>query len=510
MNNLNFWTRLCRYIENVTTYFKNRKMFRLSKPKETLKLETTEVSIGNDIMVVVPKMDTVSLERRTRLTKFYMFEQEIEMFKNDFPSKYAYFLEKIQKLRERYNIALERVNEKYTVEVNPEKNGELLLDICGLEGEIERFINTEVKYVIISKKIQKLITKLNILYNVSIAHPDEKDKVISQVLRALNAELEIAQEFKQCIYVLKNAQLKERMVTLLSYADYLSFKIILRNSDNMPEEAFSNLILYTEFKGFDYIPTFKAFIEDELSDLGEVLVFINDEKYRNYFEQKLSDLFNEIAYAPDLKALLLDKEIWMKIFEAESSLLECIKGCGVAEKEIVKVKLIDRMNIEVKESEVLTTPKTNANLAFITVFTETQDDKIWFLIKLFKQLSDGITYKEIYFLLLLFDAISVIQNTENLLKKHIEKYIKQYSYNSKAINDKKQLLLDGMTATKYMKLFPIDEDVEKVASVLQRLKIDFSVEDDGVYINTFYFNGLENIFYGETTNMVMTMENTTI
>ena len=40
--------------------------------------------------------------------------------------------------------------------------------------------------------------------------------------------------------------------------------------------------------------------------------------------------------------------------------------------------------------------------------------------------------------------------------------------------------------------------------------IDFSVEDDGVYINTFYFNGLENIFYGETTNMVMTMENTTI
>ena len=96
------------------------------------------------------------------------------------------------------------------------------------------------------------------------------------------------------------------------------------------------------------------------------------------------------------------------------------------------------------------------------------------------------------------------------MKQITKKYIKQYSYNSKAINDKKQLLLDGMTATKYMKLFPIDEDVDKVSSVLQNLKIDFSVEDDGVYINTFYFNGLENIFSGETTAMVMTMENTTI
>lgn len=500
-------TAIYNFVTNVSSYFK-RKYFSKSKSRYTI--ETTNIPVSDKKFVVAPKLDKVSLERRTRLTKFYTLEQEIEIFKNDFPDKYDYFLGKIEDIRKRYNIALGKIEEKLTVEVNPELNGEMLLEICDLEVEIERFINTEVKYIILSKKIQKLITKLNILYNVSISHPSEKDKVISQVLRALNVELEIAQEFKQCIYVLKNAQLKERMVTLLSYADYLSFKIILRNSDNMPEEAFSNLILYAEFKDFDYIPTFKAFIEDELSDLGELLIFINDEKYRNYFEQKLSALFNEIAYAPDLKALLLDREIWMKIFEAEANLLEFIKGCGVAEKEIVKVKLIDRMNIEVKESEVLTTPKTNANLAFITVFTETQDDKIWFLIKLFKQISDGITYKEIYFLLLLFDAISVIQNTENLLKRHIEKYIKQYSYNSKTINDKKQLLLDEMTATRYMKLFPIDEDVDKVSSVLQNLKIDFSVEDDGVYINTFYFNGLENIFFGETTNMVMTMENTTI
>lgn len=504
---MNFWTRLCKYIENTVLCFK--KIVRLSNSKETLKLETTEVSIGKDIGVVVPKMDTVSLERRTRLTKFYMLEQEIEIFKNDFPDKYAYFLEEIQKLRKRYNLALEKTSEKFTLEVNPEKNGELLLNICDLENQIERFINTEVKFEILSKKFQKLITKLNILYNVSIAHPKERDKVITQVLRAANVEIELVKEFKSCEYALKNSILKDRIVTLISYADYQIFKIILRNSENQPTETFTNLAFYTEFKGFDYLSAFKAFIEDELSDLVELLSLIEDDKYKTYFEKKISILFSEIAYATNIEQTLVNKEFWNKFFEVESSLLEFVKSLG-SDNSKVKIKIIDRMNIIIDEKEVLTLPKTNANLAFISIFAETHNEKIGLLLKLFKNISEEITYKEIYFLLLLFDALDVIQNTENLLKKHIEKYVSKYSYDAKTIATKKQQLINLTKEMKYIKIFDIDEDADKVTDILKNLQIDFSVEEDGIFVNSFYFNGLENVFSSEPEAMVMTMADTTI
>ena len=44
--------------------------------------------------------DKVSLAQRTLITKLYEIEQEMEVFKIEFPNEYRCYLEKIQNLRD--------------------------------------------------------------------------------------------------------------------------------------------------------------------------------------------------------------------------------------------------------------------------------------------------------------------------------------------------------------------------------------------------------------------------
>lgn len=455
------------------------------------------------------EVDEISLAKRTLMTKLYGLEQEIEVFKNDFPNKYSYFLDEIEKLRESYNSSLEEIREQMTFEIDPELNGKMNWDISQLDKEIKKFIDCEVKFSILSKKLQMLITKLNILYNVSISYPSERSKVIPQVARAIVSEGEIVQEFKCCDYILADNQLKERIVTLVSYVDYEIFKTVLRNSSSYPQYVLEHLVLFSQFKDFDYVSPFKAFIEDELSDLGELLDLIGNDEYQKSFDKKITTLFNKITYAKDMKVQLLDLDFWGKVFELESSLLEFLKGCTVVEKDKIKVKIIDRMSIQVNEREVITLPKTNAHLALTSVFSATHDDRILLLIKLIKNVSDEITYKEIYFLLLLFDAIGIIQNVPNELSKHMEKYIEKYPYHSKTIEKRKMYVIKSQSEKQYVFAFALEGEPDKTIKTLESLNIDFKVENGNIYINSFYFNGLENIFTNnpQTTNTQNTTNN---
>lgn len=98
---------------------------------------------------------------------------------------------------------------------------------------MEAFIEKEVKFDIIVKKLQRLIVKLNILYNVSVTHikSNEREKAITQTMRAICVGDRIIQDFKSCEYLLKDIQLKDKIVGLVSYLSYQIFKLLLRNSD---------------------------------------------------------------------------------------------------------------------------------------------------------------------------------------------------------------------------------------------------------------------------------------
>ena len=500
---------LYNFFNGISAYFQRKLVASETKAIAESSEILAEENLPEENQEKEVVVDEISLAKRTLMTKLYALEQEIEVFKREFSYEYSYYLDRIKSLRQTYNSSLEEIREQMTFEIDPELSSQMHGDILKLEIEIKRFIESEVKFDIISKRLQMLIVKLNILYNVSIWHPKENGKVISQVLRALASVLEIAQEFKQCDYILKDNQLKDRIVTLISYVDYQTFKTSLRNSTIAPTQMVEKLVLFAQFKDFDYITAFKAFLEDELSDLGDMLHLISEEQYRRAFENKVTTLLEKITYATEVKEHLLDAHFWSKVFELESSLLEFLKGSNYVEKDKIKVKLIDRMNIQVKESEALTLPKTNAYLALTSVFSTTRDERIYLLIKLFKNVSNEVTYKEIYFLLQLFDAMGVIQGTPNTLSRYMEKYLKKYPYDSKTIKKKKMQLLNSSDEKQYVKAFAFDGDEDKIIDGLMMLNMDFQIKNGYVYINSFYFNGLEKAFSNNLQSKTTIEPNTT-
>lgn len=436
--------------------------------------------------------DKVNVARRTLLTKLYVLEQEIIVFKNSFPQEHEAFTERIEHLRETYNSGLENVKELLTFEIDPEIDSKNALEVLKLERDIRRFIEREVKFDIISKRLQRLITKLNILYNVSIFHSKEheKEKVISQLNRALETATKIAREFKDFDYILSDKQLKERIVNLLSYVDYEIFKTAVRNSDGIVlDKLIENLVMAVEFDKFDYIDSFKAFLKDEISDFGELLPLVSDIEFRKALEERLNNLFTRLTISTDNE--LFDITFWNSFLDFESCMLEMLKVSGV-EKEKVKVSIIARMDISLDESDVLVLPMTTTYLSLTSLYSKTQDKRILLMIKLLRNVSNNVTYKEIYFLLLLFDLVEVVTNSSNELARYVKKYFEKYPYDQDTILEKKWDVINSPNK-EYVVVFDLNDYEEGIVNALEKLGIDFKIVGKQVLLNSFYFNGLENV-----------------
>ena len=200
--------------------------------------------------------------------------------------------------------------------MNPEIDFEYSGRIVKLEKEIEKFIETEVKFDILSKRLQRLITKLNILYNVSIFHSDseEKEKIKSQLNRAFESEKRILNELKNCYYILSDQQFKESLLNLISYTDYQIFKTTIRISHEAPDDIAKNLVSVTEFEGFNYVGAFENFIKEEISDLSELLPMIGDE-YRKIFSKKFKRFLADLTYSEPKESKIFDFAFWESFFE---------------------------------------------------------------------------------------------------------------------------------------------------------------------------------------------------
>lgn len=475
--------------------------------EEVAEMSENDISEKFDkIFLSDKKEERINVKKRTLMTRLYTIEQQITVFEKDFPEKYKSFLERIERLRENYNFSLEEIKKSVTFEIDPEIDGYKIGEVVKLEREVVYFLESEVKFNIISKRLQQLIVKLNILYNVSIFHfkYSDKQKVVSQLERAINVLTELTQEFKKCEYILCDTQLKEKIISLISYADYIIFKAGIRNSSKTPDELIEKLVMLLEFDEFDYSNTFKDFIRDEISDLTELLSLVADEDGFKILKKKSEKTLTELTYSDNAEKQILDADFWNNFLDFESSLLEILKANKV-EKEKVKVRMIERMNISVDESEVIVSPKTFAYLSLISLFTATHDERLLLILKLLKSISDDVTYKEIYFLALLFDVIEIIKNTPNDLIKYIEKYLKKYPYDEKTIIEKKESVIN--TSNKdYVFVFTLEEHEEQIITTLKSLNIDFKIVDNNIFINSFYFNGLNHVLSSlkiNTENMMI-------
>lgn len=451
--------------------------------QSNVKLEKSEINNVKNIDENIVK---------TMLTRLYALNQKIVIFQESFPEKYENFKERIQKLINKYEFSLKKYQDELTYEIDPEKDGEMLGLVLILEEEVENFIQKEVKFEIINKQLQKIILKLNILYNVTVVHckKEEQNKAMKQNKRAIDKEFKIVNEFKNCKYLLEDNRLKNEIIKLISYLDYEVFKISIRNSNTEPIEVIKKLAIIVKFNNFDYAYNFEAFFEEELAQINSLIQQIQEYEQRKLLKEEYNMILNDITSSKENEKKLLDSNFWAKFFNLESRIFELLIDCKI-EKEKIKIKISSEINITVKEDEVITSPKANIYLALLKVFSKTQNDKIILVMKLLKNLSNDITYKEIYFILVLFEIDNVIQDFSEDFEDII-KYLKKYPYDKQTIYEKKKKVLNSSN-NEYIFVFTLEECEQELIEVLEKINMDFKNIKNNIFFNKIYFNGLTNV-----------------
>lgn len=437
--------------------------------------------------------EKINIAKRTINKRLYVLEQEIAVFKEMYPKEAQTFLNKIQKLKTEYIETLEKSKEKLTFEIDPEINGAKKEEIIKIEREVESFINKEVRFKKISQKLQKLIVMLNTLYNVSIVHskPNEKQKSLQQLENAKNKTIEIAKEFKTSEEILKDPRLKERVIDLISYAEYLTLKISIRNSNQTPEETIKSLTIIRDFKNFDYINAFLAFVIEEISCGIRNKISILSNELLDKITQKERKLLEETFYEENF---LYSTNFWNEFMQYETDVVSILGVSG----ENAKIPLLPSMKITVKEGEVLDIPITECKYTLTKIFATTNNNKILLALKFLAELSKEVTYKEIYFILLTFDVLHYIDETPNELKNKIKKYEEKYNYSREKIAEKRKAVKSIKNATtEYLVVFELKESEEDINDILREtlteLNFDFVEKENKILLNSFYFTNLKNI-----------------
>lgn len=437
--------------------------------------------------------EKINIAKRTINKRLYVLEQEIAVFKEMYPKEAQTFLNKIQKLKTEYIETLEKSKEKLTFEIDPEINGAKKEEIIKIEREVESFINKEVRFKKISQKLQKLIVMLNTLYNVSIVHskPNEKQKSLQQLENAKNKTIEIAKEFKTSEEILKDPRLKERVIDLISYAEYLTLKISIRNSNQTPEETIKSLTIIRDFKNFDYINAFLAFVIEEISCGIRNKISILSNELLDKIKEKERKLLEETFYEENF---LYSTNFWNEFMQYETDVISILGVSG----ENAKIPLLPSMKITVKIGEVLDVPITECKYTLIKNFATTNDNKILLTLKFLAELSKEVTYKEIYFTLLTFDVLHYIDETPNELKNKIKKYEEKYNYSREKIAEKRKAVKSiKNSTTEYLVVFELKESEEDINDILREtlteLNFDFVEKENKILLNSFYFTNLKNI-----------------
>lgn len=485
------------FLEKILEWFKTtfNPRFEIKEKEEEKEEQKKEQETENQLAESKEEEITekINIAKRTITKRLYVLEQEIAVFKEMYPKEAQTFLDKIQKLKTEYIETLEKSKEKLTFEIDPEINGAKKEEIIKIEREVESFINKEVRFKKISQKLQKLIVMLNTLYNVSIVHskPNEKQKSLQQLENAKNKTIEIAKEFKTSEEILKDPRLKERVIDLISYAEYLTLKISIRNSNQTPKEAIKSLTIIRDFKNFDYINAFLAFVIEEISCGIRNKISILSNELLDKIKEKERKLLEETFYEENF---LYSTNFWNEFMQYETDVISILGVSG----ENAKIPLLPSMKITVKIGEVLDVPITECKYTLIKNFATTNDNKILLTLKFLAELSKEVTYKEIYFTLLTFDVLHYIDETPNELKNKIKKYEEKYNYSREKIAEKRKAVKSiKNSTTEYLVVFELKESEEDINDILREtlteLNFDFVEKENKILLNSFYFTNLKNI-----------------
>ena len=473
------------FFKRIFDFFKHFKKEKTDNSQSLEKISELEKN-ANELE------EKLEIYSQSIITKLYSLEQIVNILRIDYPEKYEMFIKRIEELRTDYLENLAESEKSLTFEINPDRDFQKMSEVIGLEKKIKDFIDIDMKYDIISKKVQKFILKLNILYNTSIFYPNEKNKVLKQLSQGFISQRKLTASFKEWGKVLERELEKEKMYILFSYSEYLMFKIYIRNSENFHPKDYS-FVINRNLSSDSLFKNFKDYMLDEISDIEELVERINDEFFSNSYRNRINEINKIIVSNRNEKDIIFNEQVWKEKLQLENEILNKLIEENYKNKDEIKIKVLDKLNISVKEKEIYTVPKIETILNLSSIYYGKIKNDALIIMRFLQGLSDDISYKDIYFLIVLFDMLPDVRKKCPELYKKIEKYDLRYKYTNEEMNVKKEQVLKS-TKKEYIFTFKInDYEENSVRKYLEEYTIDYHIEDNKVYMNKIYFSDLENI-----------------
>lgn len=476
-----------KVFSKISNLFSNK----LFKSKEVVKqdIDVEQMLQGLD-EIEKEKDNKIIISKRTIIAKLYSLEQTISVLNPKFKEAYDSFKNEIDDMRSRYIEELEESGKDLTFEIDPDINIKKLSEVSMLEGKINKFIQEDFRFGNLVNSFGALILKLNELYNVSIYTTGEENKVLMQLKNGSNAQEKLVNELKSYEFILKNKSEREEMITLILYTDYMIFKTKLKNGNYLIEDLLIDLISAKEFEGLDINEAFKNYILDELNNLQELAQKITNSAVKRKLLKEIGNFNSTIVY--NTEELITDETIWNNLFRLEKQIIDLLLSSGISKDE-AKVKVLSSFTFNINQEDLYVSPRTNAIISLSSIYSGVLQTKAAIALKLLNNLSDNVSYKELYFIFLLLDILDGIEENDDELSNNFEKYKSKYNYSRAEIKEKNEMLKNRYNNS-YIFVFSLT-DVEKkgMTQALNRLGLDYKLDKDNILFNDFYFKDMKNV-----------------
>lgn len=473
--------------KKISNFFSNI----LFKEEEKVDKEEVEQMLEELKEIENEENNKIKISKRTIIAKLYSLEQKISVLNPSFKDAYDIFSKEIEELRNSYIDELEESGKDLTFTIDPDINIKKLSEVSMLEERINKVIQVDLRFGKLKSSFEHLILKLNELYNVSIYVTGEENKVLMQLENGQTAQKRLIDELKSYEFILNNKEKMNVILSLILYSDFLIFKIKLKNSKGEIQDIKESLVSTKDFLGLDNYSTFKDYLLDELSDLRILLEKIQNVAVKRKLEKEIGNFETKIIYN-DTKELFEDESIFEELFKIEKQTIDVLLSEGL-EKDEAKIKVLDKFEIKTKQEELYVSPRTNAIISLSGIFNGTLQTKAMIALKILNNLTDNISYKEIYFILLLLNLLDVVKTEDDEFTSNILKYKRKYPYSNSQIKEKNRLLKNNGNSS-YIFTFKVnDNEIKEVIKVLDNLELDYLLDNGNILFNEFYFKEMKNV-----------------
>lgn len=488
-------------IEKIKNFFKKLFSKKVSSHKkknlQVKTIKTDETLFENDINAEeIIKSENIEKFKIHNIIfeELNYLEQYIKTFSLNFPNEYSYYLSTIQKYREDYEKELHKYNlgwlGELTFAIDPEQEAERRIAIEKLKKEIINFVEYVYNFSIYQNKFSKLCSKLNQFYNALLDTKENSSTVIIQLEKAQTTMNGLVNEVKILDFFNKDSRKREIIFNHIVYGEYIFLKSYLRCSCIQTLDEYKNNIskCYSLFIDNEYTDLlFKFFIED-LENCKECITtqLLNVPTY-NQILCCLQDLQEKLRDYSNLN----NPEFLYELLTFENTVNNIADSSGISLIIPLPKSITSNTNLK-------STTKEDA----ITVLSMLESNKAKILCMVISNFKVDISWKEFYFLCKIFelhnDVIEISKDTLfNIAATKFTEFTLMYSkYSDKFIAQEKQKLLNynGSKSKKYVLLLDnVAELTPIISQELKKLKLDFLISENSIYINNAYFNGFKNL-----------------